>query len=214
MVAKCRFGYWLAIGFAIGCVLYLLFVILAMLNGGMPPVEPYSTMISIVSYLSIPIVLLLWVVVNDTVPMDRKIFSTGSLALVIVFCTLTAINRYTALTIIPQAAAMGKTEGLQWFQPYGWPSVMAAMEVQAWGFFLGCACICMSLAFRQGRLEKIIFWALMAIGSLCLLSTLGQVLNNALMNMLGIIAWGPGLIVLSVLWARWFRQKAKLTEDE
>jgi hypothetical protein len=56
-------------------------------------------------------------------------------------------------------------------------------------------------------LEKAIFWLLILSGVLCLLSSVGQVLNNAALNMLGIAAWGPGMIALTVLLAIWFKGK-------
>lgn len=90
--------------------------------------------------------------------------------------------------------------------PYGWPSIMAAMEVLAWGFFLGLAFLFLAPVFRKGKLELAIFWTLIISGIFSLVAVLGQVMNSTVLNMLGIIAWGPGLIVLFSLLASWFRK--------
>jgi len=55
----------------------------------------------------------------------------------VIFAAQTSINRYVALTVVRQSLAAGNTDGLQWFLPYTWPSIMLAIEYLAWGFFLG-----------------------------------------------------------------------------
>ena len=171
---KVRSGYWLSIIGAGLSVAYLLGIIAAMLFDSIPPHEPYQTIISAVSLISVPIFVLLWVCIEDTVAIDRKIFAKGSLALIIIFGVLTSINRYVSLTVVPQAIQMGVTEGLDWFMPYGWPSIMAAVEVMAWGFYLGLAFFCLAPAFTKSKLERAIFWILIMSGILCLIAALGQ----------------------------------------
>jgi hypothetical protein len=197
-------GYWLSLINLVGGLVYFSLVSIAYLDGGLPPVEPYQTMISIITFFSIPGIILLWVVIYRITPPSKKLYSLSSLVMITIFATLTSLNRYNSLAMVPQALAMGKTDGLQWFLPYGWPSLMAAVEVLAWGVYYGLACLCLAPAFRQGRLEKTIFWTLILSGGLSMLSALGQVLNNIALNLLGIIAWGPGFIFLMVLWMRWF----------
>jgi hypothetical protein len=106
---------------------------------------------------------------------------------------------------------MGVTDGLNWFMPYGWPSIMAAMEVLAWGFFLGLAFLFLAPVFRNGRLELAIFWILIISGVFSLIAMIGQMVNSVLLNMLGIVAWGPGLILIFSLLALWFK-KSKPTQ--
>jgi hypothetical protein len=200
-----RLGFYLSwYGLLMG-VIYLGLIIAASVSGGLPPAEPYQSLISAVTFLSIPGLILLWVVVHQITPKEKQVFSLASLVLMTIFATLTSINRYTALTVVPQAMRMGKTDGLEWFLPYGWPSIMAAMEVLAWGFYYGLACLCLAPVFGNGKLERAIFWTLVASGVFSLISTIGQVLNSIPLNMAGILAWGPGFILLLVLWVFWFR---------
>ncbi len=206
------YGFWLALINLIGGLLYFGLVTLAAVTGGLPPAEPYQTLISAVTFLSVPGLLLLWVTLHRQMQASRQLFSQASLVMMVVFATLTSINRYNSLTVVPQAQALGQTEGLAWFQPYGWPSIMAALEVLAWGFYFGLACLCLAPAFRSNRREKAsetaIFWVLLACGVLSLLSALGQILNNIPLNLLGILAWGPGFAVLMVLLMAWFKKNA------
>jgi hypothetical protein len=207
-------GFWTGmVGVALGAAYMAAMAALFISNTGFPPVEPYQTVISVVSIFSAPAMVFFWAILYIATPTEKKVFSLASLALIIIFATLTSINRYVSLTVVRQSYLLGKTEGLEWFLPYNWPSIMAAMEVLAWGFFLGLACLCLAPVFGAERLERAIFWTLLVSGGLCLLAALGQVLNSVPLNLLGIIAWGPGITLAFVLIALWFRRGMVLTTD-
>jgi hypothetical protein len=114
---------------------------------------------------------------------------------------------------VPQAIAMGETDGLEWFLPYGSPSIMLAMENLAWGYYYGLACLCLAPVFRKGGLERAAFWTLIASGGLSLAAALGHVLNSLALSVLGPPAWGPGLILLTGLWMRWFKVQISTQES-
>jgi hypothetical protein len=210
---KYRIGYWFSVLGAVLAIAYFLAIIAVILFDSFPPHDPYQSIISVISLISVPILVFLWVVISECSNPEKRIFTHGSLALMIIFGGLTSINRYVSLTIIPQAVQLGKTTGLEWFQPYGWPSIMAAIEVLAWGFYLGLALLCLAPAFSSGMIEKTIFWTLILSGIFCLVATFGQVLNIALLNILGVLAWGPGLIILLSMLAKWFKVKEKHPEE-
>lgn len=201
-----RFAFWLSVYFIVQAILYFLLVIAATLEGGLPPREPYSTLISIFAYLAVPFLPLLWVAIHEATQPPWRFFTLSSLVLLTVFVTLTSINRYNALTVVRQATLLGQTEGLEWFLPYGWPSIMAAIEEQAWGAYFGLACLVLAPRFREGLLERAIFWTLIACGGFSLISVLAQMLNNSPVGNVGILAWGPGLLVFFILLAVWFRR--------
>ena len=200
-----RIGYWLSLLGLFLALAYLGLVIAALASGTFPPAGLCQTLMNVVIMVTIPCMILLWVTIHQVTPAEKQVFSLGSLVLLAIFAVPTSINRYNALTVVPQATAMGKTEGLEWFLPYGMPSIMAAMEVLSWGFYYGLACLCLAPVFGGNRLEKAIFWTLIASGGLSLFSILGQVLNSVLLSMPGVLAWGPGVILLTVLWAVWFK---------
>jgi len=200
-----KFGYWTSLIGVMLTLVYLGAIAAMFISGTIPPAEPYISIVSIVSLASVPVFVFLWVLLHNVVSLDKKIYTQTSLALIVIFATLTSINRYVAMTVVRQSIAMGITDGLNWFMPYGWPSIMAAMEVLAWGFFLGLAFLFLTPVFRRGKLELAIFWTLIISGVFALLATLGQALNSVALNLLGILAWGPGLIVLFILLAFWFK---------
>lgn len=204
-----KLGYRISLIGIVLTVAYLAAITGMFMSGAIPPAEPYISIISLVSLASVPVFLFLWVILHNTASLEHKVFTLTSLALIIIFATLTSINRYVALTVVRQSIDMDITEGLNWFMPYGWPSIMAAIEVLAWGLFLGLSFLFLAPAFRNGGLETAIFWTLIISGFFSLIAVLGQVVNSALVNMLGIIAWGPGLMLLFTLLTIWFKSNGK-----
>jgi hypothetical protein len=207
-----RIGFWSGIVLVAMGLAYLGLIAALMLSGsGFPPVEPFQTMFNILILFTAAWMVLFWSILHLAVPADRKIFSQASLALIVVFAGLTSINRYVGLTVVRQSISSGNTNGLQWFLPYGWPSVMLALEYLAWGFFFGLACLCLAPAFITGGLEHAIFWTLIATGILSLLAALGQVIGSNAMDFspytfAGVTAWGPSLITTVALISIWFRK--------
>jgi hypothetical protein len=200
-----KLGYWTAVFIVVLVLIYLAAIAAILMSGVIPPEEPYLSIISVVSLASVPALVFFWGILHNVVSTEKKIFMRTSLALIVIFATLTSINRYVALTVVGQSIDMGITEGLNWFMPYGWPSIMAATEVLAWGFFLGLAIFFLAPVFRTGKVELAIFWTLIISGILSLIAVIGQVMNSVILNMLGIIAWGPGLLLLFSLLTFWFK---------
>jgi hypothetical protein len=124
-----------------------------------------------------------------------------------IFATLTCINRYIQITVVRPSLARGQTDGLSWFLPYGNPSVMASLEQLAWGFFFGLALLALTPVYRQ---HKPIFWTLLVSGIFSLAAILGQLLSIVFLTFIGVLAWGPGFLVLLLLLFFWFNNNKEL----
>src|SRR5512133_1046087 len=202
------FGVWCS---AIGIVLataYLASLLAAAVSpSGFPPVEPYDTAASIICLLSAPGILILFVMIHAHASEERKLYSLIGLCFAVLFCAMTCINRFVHLAVVLPSVAMGKTIGLDWFMPYGSPSVMSAIEMLGWSFFLGLAFIFTAFAFDKSRLERWLFWVCLVNGTLCLVSTLAPLTGIALFTILAIPAWGPGFILLCALLLTLFKDQ-------
>ena len=170
-------------------------------GGGLMPGEPFQTIIHVLVMLMAGWMVFLWAVLHRSTPDDRKAFSLASFGMVIALAALTCINRYVALTVVRQSLGARDVPGLQWFLPYTWPSVMLAIEILAWGFFLGLACLSLAPVFRTGPFARGLFWALLATGVLALCAALGQIVGSVALSFAGLAGWGPGLTTVSVLMA-------------
>ena len=213
-----RIGFWSGLVLVILGLIYLGLIAVMMLSGsGFPPVEPFQTIFNVLILITTVWMVFFWSILHQVAPVERKLFSQASFAMIVIFATLTSINRYVGLTVVRQSIVSGNTNGLQWFLPYGWPSVMLALELLAWGFFFGLACLCLAPVFVNGKLERTIFWKLILTGILSLLAALGQVngsnaLSFTLYTFAGMMAWGPGLTTAVALLVIWFHRKKVLSE--
>ncbi len=214
-----RVGFWSGIILVILGLLYLGLIAVTILSGaGYPPVEPLQAWFNLLILVTAAWMVFFWSVLHQAAPAEKKLFSRASLVLIVIFAALTSINRYVALTVVRQSLAAGNTDGLQWFLPYGWPSVMLAIEMLAWGFFFGLACLCLAPVFAGGRLEKAIRWTLVVMGICSLLSAMGPVLGADDLGfnpftMAGALAWGPGLTATVFMIVVWFRRAGVSVTD-
>jgi hypothetical protein len=195
-------------GIAFLCILLVLIYIDAVIataasGTGFPPEDLYATIIALVTLISAPLIVFLWAIMNELTPASSRVWTRTSLSLIIIFATLTSINRYVQITVVRPSLAAGQTEGLEWFLPYGNPSVMASLEQLAWGFFFGLALIALAPAF--GR-HKLILWTLLISGTFSLCAIIGQLINISALTFVGVMAWGPGFLVLLILLERWFNE--------
>ncbi len=207
-----HYGFWTGLVLVFLGLAYLVLVAATMLSGsGYPPVEPFQTMFHVLILIIASCLVVFWTLVHGAVPPGSQLFSRASLALIIIFAALTSINRYVGLTVVKQSLAFGSTDGLHWFLPYGWPSVMLALELLAWGLFFGLACLCLAPAFSGSRLERAIGWLLVAVGAMSLLSALEPVMGYSSLSfspftLAGVMAWGPGLTITVGLMVIWFHR--------
>lgn len=199
-----RLGQWTSL-FCIALVLIYIGTIIAIAasDTGFPPGEPSASIIAIVTLISAPLIVFLWVILHELTPTHHQAWTRTSLSLIIIFATLTCINRYVQMTVVRSSLASGQTDGLTLFMPYGNPSVMASLEQLAWGFFFGLALLFLAPAFNA---DKPILWTLLISGILSIGAVVGQLMNITALTFIALIAWGPGFLLLLVLLIVWFKK--------
>lgn len=105
-----KLGYWVSLIELTLAVAYLAAVAAMFMTGAIPPAEPYISIVSVVSLVSAPLFMFLWAILHNTALSETKIFTQTSLALMVIFATLTSLNRYVALTVVRQSMDMGITD--------------------------------------------------------------------------------------------------------
>lgn len=203
-----KFGIWTsAIGILMGAIYLVALAAAAVSPMGFPPVEPYDTLISAITLISASGILVLFAVIDVYVQGERQVFGRIALVFATLFAGMTSINRFVHLAVVRPALAAGQTAGLEWFLPYGSPSVMLGLELLAWSFFLGLAFLFAAPVFAGRRLERALFWVAFINGILCLISTLTPLTGIVLFTFMGVLAWGPGFILFCALLILMFRNK-------
>jgi hypothetical protein len=210
-----RIGFGAAVFNILGGIAYLIILTILISTGtstsdpGAPPLVVASALMLIGPLGLIP----MWTAIYLSTTNDKKVFSLISLIFVILFCAATSINRWVHLTVVRESLALDITQGLDWFTPYGEHSIMFAIEMLAYGWFLGFALIAIAPVFHRQttRLEVTLFWAMLVSGVLCLLGGIGELLEikSILVFMMSMTGWALGLGLINILLAAWFNRLSK-----
>lgn len=215
-----RIGFGAAVFNIVGGIAYLA-ILIVIITTAAPRSDPSAPALVAASALMLvgPLGLIpLWSAIHFSTGEEKRVFSLISLAFVILFSASTSINRWVHLTVVRESLATNITQGLDWFTPYGEHSIMYAIEMLAYGWFLGFALIAIAPIFhgRSTKLENSLFWISIISGVLCLLGGIGELfeINSMLLFMASMTGWAIGLGLINILLAVWFNQlRRKLTAN-
>jgi hypothetical protein len=189
------------------------FLILGLLITGnfqLPPPELAQNMGAIVDLTIAPLITILIGVLYSLAHQEKKIFALIGLVFSSLFTVVVYINRVTQLTVVNQSIAKGKTDGLHWFLPYEPNSVMFAMEIMGFSFFLSIALLFVAFSF-SGISTKKIKLMLITYSILGLISFISFLFNSIVVN-IGFVAWGLVLYIATWLLYKYFLKICRTPE--
>ena len=200
-------GFWSSIAMTILGLIYFVVIVFALLTGQFttPPPDWLQLFGGLVSLLACPIMVVVMASLHAITPIEKKVFSQIALGFTLLFAIAVSINRFTQLGVVQQSIAAGKVDGLNWFLPYGDRSVMLGLEYMGWSWFLGLGLIFAAPLFTHGKLQRWLRGLLLLYGTLALVSSIGFLINS-LLSLLGFVAWGIILFMVTGLLAVYFRK--------
>lgn len=201
-----RVGFFAAL-FSTGAgLLYFIALLAAISTGGSvyPPAQGLQLLGGVVTFIVCPALVLLMTAVHTLTPPSKKVFSQAALGFTLLFALAVSINRFSQLGVVRQAALAGQDEGISWFLAYGDHSILLGLEYLGWTWFLGLAMFCAAPLFSDGRLQKWIRGLMILYGALGLAASLGFLMGTWL-SVLGFVAWGGVLAVITGLMIFYFR---------
>jgi hypothetical protein len=203
-------GFWSALGTTVIGVVYFVVIVGALLTGQFtaPPPDWLQMFGGVISLLSCPVMVVLMASLHTITPIEKRAFSQIMLGFTLLFALAVTINRFTQFGVVRQSLADGNVSGISWFLPYGDHSVMLGLEYLGWSWFLGLAFIFAAPLFSHGTLEHWLRRLSLLYGLLALVSAIGFLLNSPL-SLLGFVAWGIILFIITALLAVYFRQAEK-----
>ncbi|MEO3788872.1 hypothetical protein ABGB14_01595 [Nonomuraea sp. B10E15] len=183
-------GTWAGGGFVTLLVAYTAALAVMTAQGlPFPPQDPFRTAFHVIMMLGGLVMVPLWCAVHLATPAARQVYTLASLVFVVLCAVCTCANRFVALTLVAQSPGLGRTEGLEWFEPYGWPSLTFALELLGWGVFFSLACLFLAPAFRGHGIGM----TFAITGVLSLGGAVGLLTGStALMGAVAPLAWGLG----------------------
>lgn len=115
--------------------------------------------------------------IYDYTPEDKKILTRISIYFGILFAALVGINYFVQISAVRLDLLKGQLTGLEQFVQSNPTSGIAAINMLGWSLFLGLSSIFIAPVFAGGKLEKVIKYAFLVNGIICLLGGVGYVFD-------------------------------------
>jgi hypothetical protein len=201
-----QLGFWVSV---IGVILggfYILVLIYSLSTEGPASLNSPSPFVQLVggicTILTVPMLVILFTAIREVNEGEKKVLGSLGVNFIILFAATVSINRFVQLTVIQQSLPDLPAD-LARFLPFGTGSVMFALEVLGWGFFSSLAAVFVAPLFSASRLNITIRWFFILYAVFSFLSVIGFATNIFIPT--GPIAWGPILLVITILLTVYFR---------
>jgi hypothetical protein len=174
-------------------------------NGGFdkPIADPYRAIMELlIVALAVPLVLV-FACVHSYASADRKSLSLSALALATLAAGITVCVHLVLLTVGHQAD--GHTlPGYDLLLSWNWPSVVFALDIASWDFFLGFALLLAASVFTGPGLPDLVRRGLQLSGALSLFGLVGAASGTMGVRDIGIVGYAVVLPVVLMVMARLF----------
>lgn len=205
-----QLGFWASVlGVIIGGI-YLLVLIYAILTDGLVSLASPSPFVQLAggigTFLTVPTLVVLFTAIRYVHEEDNQVLGSLGVNFIILFAATVGINRFVQLTVV-QLSLPNVPADLTRFLPYGTGSVMFALEILGWGFFSSLAAVFVAPLFSSSRLNITIRWLFILYAIFSFLSVISFATNIFIPT--GPLAWGPILLVISILLSVYFRDLEK-----
>ena len=199
-----QLGLWSSMLLAVLGGIYVLLIIYTLSTVGLSSAFPPFVQLvgGIITFLTVPVLVILFTAIRYVNEEDNKVLGSLGVNFIILFAASVSINRFVQLTVIQQSLPDVPAD-LARFLPYGTESVMFALEILGWGFFSSLAAVFVAPLFSSSRLNKAIRWLFILYAIFSFLSAFSFTTNIFIPT--GPIAWGPILLVITILLAFYFR---------
>jgi hypothetical protein len=199
-----QLGFWASVFLAVIAGSYIPLIIYTISTVGLSSTFPPFVQFvgGIITFVTAPLLVILFTAIRYVNEEDNKVLGSLGVNFIILFAASVSINRFVQLTVIQQSLPEVPADLVR-FLPYGTGSVMFALEILGWGFFSSLAAVFVAPLFSSSRLNKAIRWLFILYAIFSFLSAFSFATNIFIPT--GPIAWGPILLVITILLAFYFR---------
>ena len=183
-----QLGIWSSASTFVLALLYVPIVIAAFVSQGNvadPIKDPYlAAMEILIILMAVPMVLMM-VAVHAFSGTETKIYSLAALCFMVVAASITTSVHFVLLTVDRQADLTDLPGYSQLFS-WKWPSVIYALDVAAWDWFLGLSLLLAAMVFRgPGKLQSYVRIGMLVAGTMCIAGLVGPALGNIDLRFIG-----------------------------
>lgn len=204
-----QLGFLASVLVAVLGAIYLLLLIFYFSTEGFvfPPTRFVQLVGGVVTFLTAPGLLILFTAIRFVREENNNVLGSLGVSFMILFSATVSINRFVQLTIIQQSLPDVPTD-LTRFLPYSTVSIMFALEMLGWGFFSSLAALFVAPLFSSSPLNNAIRWLFIIYAAFSFMSVVGFATNTPI-TAGAFVAWGPILLALAILLARYFQNIKK-----
>ncbi len=157
-----------------------------------------------------PVFLIMLHSINAYAPEDKKILSKISISFGTIFAACISIHYFVQISSVRLSIAKGHIAGLTQFIQSNPTSGIAGINMVGWTLFFSLASLFIAPIFTGSRLNKVIKYALIANGIVCLLGGIGFVLDNVALIFLTInLGMGAATLTATIALFMFFRRLQK-----
>lgn len=191
-----RLGFRSAVAIAVIGLSYAIVLAIGMARHGMdePIVDPILAVMEVLTIISALPIVMLMIAIRRRAAVRRKHLATAALVLAVLFACVTTAVHLLELTSVREAGRGGLV----------WPSISYAAELLAWDVLLGVALLFAAAALGGGGAERAARRGSRICGALCLAGTVGPLVGNMKLQLIGVFGYAVVLPVAAVLLARMF----------
>jgi len=149
--------------------------------------------------------------INDYAPEDKKILSRISICFATIFATCIGIHYFVQISSVRLSIAKGQIGGLEQFIQVNPTSGIAGINLVGWTLFFSLSCFFIAPIFTGSRLNKVIKYALIANGIICVLGGIGYVFDNIALIFLTLnLGMGAATLTATIALFIFFRRLQKV----
>jgi len=194
-----RLGFWSCVALVGIGIAYLFVLGAGFARHGLhePITDPVLAIMEVLTLLAAPAIVILMAAVHERAIPERKVYGLLALAFGTLCAGTTSAVHFVELTAARQMEGGGIV----------WPSRTYAAELLAWNVFLGFALLFAAPVFAGGGRERTVRRGLLACGALCLAGTIGPVVGDMRLQLVGVLGYAGLLPVVSFLLATLFARQ-------
>lgn len=191
-----RLGFWSSTGLVAIGIGYVIALAAGFARHGLsePITDPILAVMEVLTLLSAPVIVCLALAVLVETTADHRLEALIGVAFAVLFAGTTSAVHFLELTAGRQLGDAGIV----------WPSRVYAAELLAWDVFLGVALVALAATFDRTGLQGRIRRSAMAGGWLCLAGTVGPIVGNMRLQLIGVLGYAVVLPIVAFLLMRHF----------
>jgi hypothetical protein len=145
--------------------------------------------------------------INDYVLEDKKILSRISICFATIFAACIGIHYFVQISSVRLSIARGQVAGLEQFIQSNPTSGIAGINMVGWTLFFSLSCFFIAPVFSWSRLNRVIKYAFISNGIICILGGIGYVFDNVILIFLTLnLGMGAAILTATIALSVFFRR--------